>query len=282
MALPTRLYYPLDLAAKEIGCDINELLHFASIGVLEICIAAPEPPDGWDDDDKLDDNPFEPRLYVNKLKLNKTKSIVKLNYETMNTKISASYNFKTRSYAHLDISGLIAIPFLYIKNFDCFGNDTITVNHFNLPRTETKIEISENLTIKKISTDDYKVNVKSFTISAEELTLLKNGGKYLEKIQFPIEINNETLLTQEKPKRRANENKQALFIKGLIAVCFDNGEQILENPTTPIDTGIIKRKFDSAGLETGVCGKTVTDWLENVELKRTAPSEKSKSKIVKN
>lgn len=276
MALPTRLYYPLDLAAKEIKCDINELLHFASIGVLEICIAAPEPPDGWDDDDELDNNPFEPRLYVNKLKLNKTKSIMKLNYEAINTKISASYNFKTRSYAHLDISGLIAIPYLYMKNFDCFGNDTITVNHFNLPRTETKIEISENLIIKKISTDDYKVNIKSFIISSEEVALLKNGGKHLENIQFPIEINNETLLTQEKPERKVNEKKQALFIKGLIRIY--SGKEIAENPRQAINSGVIGRKFDNEGIAPGVCGETVAKWIEHIELIHTAPLKNVYSK----
>ncbi|HIE6128570.1 TPA: hypothetical protein ACXN4M_001039 [Proteus mirabilis] len=279
MALPIRLYYPLDLAAKEIGCDINDLLHFASIGVLEICIAAPKSPDGWDDNDELNENPFEPRLYINKLKLNKTKSIVKLNYEAINTKISASYNFKTRSYAHLDISGLIAIPYLYMKSFDCFGNDTITVNHFNLPRTETNIEISENLIIKKISTDGYQVNIKDFIISAEELALLQNGGRHLENISFPLEASNESLLEQEKIKRKPNENKQALFIKGLIAICFENGEKILENPTAHIETGIIRQKFDRAGLKTGVCGKTVAGWLENVELERIAPP--ASTKIVK-
>lgn len=37
MSLPQRLYYPLDKAAKELGCDVGDLIHFAANGDINIC-----------------------------------------------------------------------------------------------------------------------------------------------------------------------------------------------------------------------------------------------------
>lgn len=38
MSLPQRLYYPLDKAAKELGCDVSDLIHFAANGDINICV----------------------------------------------------------------------------------------------------------------------------------------------------------------------------------------------------------------------------------------------------
>lgn len=38
MSLPQRLYYPLDKAAKELGCDVSDLIHFAANRKLKLCI----------------------------------------------------------------------------------------------------------------------------------------------------------------------------------------------------------------------------------------------------
>lgn len=38
MALPKRKYYSLEKAAKELECDVDDLLHYASLGILQICV----------------------------------------------------------------------------------------------------------------------------------------------------------------------------------------------------------------------------------------------------
>jgi hypothetical protein len=37
MALP-REYYTLQQAAKKSGCEVEDLLHYAAIGVLQLCV----------------------------------------------------------------------------------------------------------------------------------------------------------------------------------------------------------------------------------------------------
>lgn len=41
MKLPSHKYYSLEKAAKLAGCEVSDLIHYASIGVLEICIKVP-------------------------------------------------------------------------------------------------------------------------------------------------------------------------------------------------------------------------------------------------
>lgn len=41
MKLPAHKYYSLDKAAKLAGCEVSDLIHYAAIGVLEICIKIP-------------------------------------------------------------------------------------------------------------------------------------------------------------------------------------------------------------------------------------------------
>ncbi|HBZ16790.1 MAG TPA: hypothetical protein DEO73_13640 [Pantoea sp.] len=41
MKLPSHKYYPLEKAAKLANCDVADLIHYAAIGVLEICVKVP-------------------------------------------------------------------------------------------------------------------------------------------------------------------------------------------------------------------------------------------------
>lgn len=41
MKLPAHKYYSLDKAAKLAGCEVSDLIHYAAIGVLEICTKIP-------------------------------------------------------------------------------------------------------------------------------------------------------------------------------------------------------------------------------------------------
>ena len=38
MTLPKRLYFTLDKAAVELGCDIADIIHFAANGYVNLCI----------------------------------------------------------------------------------------------------------------------------------------------------------------------------------------------------------------------------------------------------
>ena len=42
MKLPTHKYYSLEKAASLAGCEVSDLIHFAAIGVLEICMKIPQ------------------------------------------------------------------------------------------------------------------------------------------------------------------------------------------------------------------------------------------------
>lgn len=46
MSLPKRLYYPLDKAAKELECDISDIIHFGANGYLSLCVKIHETPRG--------------------------------------------------------------------------------------------------------------------------------------------------------------------------------------------------------------------------------------------
>ena len=42
MALPEHRYYTLKQAAKKAGCEVEDLIHFAAIGMLQLCIKVPD------------------------------------------------------------------------------------------------------------------------------------------------------------------------------------------------------------------------------------------------
>ncbi|CAI1819176.1 Uncharacterised protein [Serratia liquefaciens] len=46
MKLPERLYYPLDNAAKELECDISDIIHYGANGYLNLCVKIYETPRG--------------------------------------------------------------------------------------------------------------------------------------------------------------------------------------------------------------------------------------------
>ncbi|MFC0224974.1 hypothetical protein [Serratia aquatilis] len=154
MALPERQYYPLDLAAKKLKCDINDLLHYASIGLLELCISTPErynSDEDIDKDENLEFNNLDPMIkYINKDKIDKSVSRLNIKYETINTTLKATYNVRKETYGMVNITGLLALPFNCIRNIDCSTSEYIEPIYLTLPRTEEKVTITDNIAIERI------------------------------------------------------------------------------------------------------------------------------------
>ncbi|MBC3382012.1 hypothetical protein H8I69_23130 [Serratia fonticola] len=273
MALPERHYYPLDLAAKKLKCDVNDLLHYASIGLLELCVSMPKRPNsdkesGSEDciekDENLDKKYYKPDIrYVNRNKIDKDASSLKIRYETINTSIVATYNVRKDTYGMVGIRGILAIPFTNVKNIDCIDTEFIEPYYLTLPRTEMKVAVTENISIEKIFFEKtLKIKKDFLVITSEELMLLNNGGKNLIDSSF-LKSNKEVVYfaSEKKTESKKSENLKSEFIKGLLLIKY--GEKVAENPRSYLDNdkSQISIDFLTKGL-TPPSGVTVNGWLK--------------------
>lgn len=210
MALPERLYYPLEKAAKKLTdegmpCDVDDLIHFAAHGKLEICA-------------RIKDSFFmfgklilciAPKWMI-ELSDDINSDISNLYFETDFGHIKFCERDKKDDFFIKSVSTLFAVHLTRFEDIELSianGNEFIEVGFFQLPRGYKirshfhQIEVDEDL--NKIGSEyklgggflkinDYeddedilsiKIPASSLVITAKELALLKAGGEPVPQIQ---------------------------------------------------------------------------------------------------
>lgn len=201
MKLPEHKYYSLEKAAKIAECDVADLIHFAAIGFLQICIKMPMI-DFFFNLKEKSENDDEPEL----LKVEST-SILLINdadlqqYRTSNDKapeihwlrfsyksdyfsIIERYDVNKREKDIEKWSGMLAIPQEFIEHeeleLSLWEDWDISVSELYAPRCE-KVAHDPKYIIGDFYIDGwYEINRRNMYITSYELGLLCAGGKNID------------------------------------------------------------------------------------------------------
>lgn len=284
MALPERLFYTLEQAAEKAKCSVDDLFHYAYMGVLQLCFLVP---DDYIVNDYYDDTDIEDEIITTKSD-GATLNDIPINqlddafarYETMYTSIlERTIRMGDRIEHDTFIGGLLALDFsdarrLYYER-NKSGIKVIDICTASLPRVDKIITKTDGY---EPSDFEFSVcwymKISNLYISHYELELLKNGGEYYwddgnAEREFQRRKQQQTRL-QHSPK---SLNAQAKFIKALITANYGIG--VANNVRWNIDTensnkneiGKIRQHFQTKGLGNILPdGKTVHNWIKNIEL----------------
>ena len=167
MNLPERLYYPLDKAAKELGCDISDIIHYGANGFVNVCIKVYSSGKGF----RSGNDDWSPNLLVNYDSINGIVSKEDVTYEEdeLGGKLvcySQEFNF-INSYLKLSgrvdfwledeslqvvdssavaygVYGLVEVSEreLYVNEMNLINNESIMVSSFTLPCDATNKNIN--------------------------------------------------------------------------------------------------------------------------------------------
>lgn len=325
---PIREWFTLEQAVKEIQKQTNEditigdLLHFASLGLFEICLKVKI----TSDEAEMLNQKIQPMAdLLNELKI----------FESDTSKIQIDEPIKGE-YSYISFGeslnefyydGFIALESTYFNNLEFrLDKQFFPVNQvlWGTPPRADRIKNGDNFSIRITTKEPIQLSIDEFIILKDELIALSNGGmpriigdprnfdEELEKIKsIPTltddlmervrwleeenkklkEDNNE--LKKENKKlsspnlkefigdvktRTQTENKKSKFIKYLLAVAFD--EDVANNPRYHIaekdnaqgekySDGKIQVAFDHKGYLVPVTGKTLANWIADIELEKS-------------
>lgn len=223
-----RMYYPLSKAASLLGgCDEDDLIHYGGTGQIEICYYF----DGF----------FE--------------SVRLIKPETASGTIIVRYSIFTYSAGVGYFRGLYAL-----------SKDSLHSIEFLLKSSRASVSISTPKVGDEIIYDfeiydeiifNSQFDKSRLFITADEINRI-TGKNPISHSSFAFDT----------PTHTPNTNKQSQFIKALIEIYYgagksDNARSILN---TERNTGEMLADFDRAGIKPPVSGKTLADWLRDVEL----------------
>lgn len=273
MPLPPRKWYTLQQAAEKLTRDLKEpvtvedLLHFAAIGKLELCIKM-----RLDDEQGMQiDNVKDERLAKLRLKF------LDYKYRTMKGRLLYSKSLTLKiseeksSYLDADfefMEGFLAIYFLNTDDYfldQKIANNRLILNdiYFKTPRDEIlegllfEQDINDNIVFHcAIQLEkDYEIPIpkEAFYILEDEYNILINGGRDIEEIETTKQENPRPISTK-------SENQRNQFIRDLLTIYYGTGvdekiRSLLDNKDSEI-----RRDFETKGL-TPPSGKTVDKWL---------------------
>ncbi|WP_241622500.1 hypothetical protein [Rosenbergiella australiborealis] len=277
MALPLRKYYPLSKAALELNCGVDDLLHFAAIGVLQLCVHINIKRDKGDTayvSASLSDDLFE--------QLNCDWNERGLTYITDMNNIEESSSYRSFMLHEADDNddpdGLIenargwfginytelSSPEFEITQAANVVSLTMLREHFNL-KHDKNTPNTEGYSPSIIFFDRERLfSIDDFAITRSELELLRNGGMPILNSMFGNE-----LITQEKISKKVGMktiNSQGAFIKSLLYLMYSD-QDMLDSPRKFIDDpeSEIVKDFDSKRLKLPA-GKTIEAWLKTCDL----------------
>lgn len=270
MVLPNRLFYTVTEAANKLSCSVSDLLHFADIGLLEICT----PICGqWISKAIQED---EHTFIYDALPGSFTSSKLSVNYPSTFDNIDSKILFISRDNGEFDtpedirhslfgvrklsIDGLMSMHAisrgLSFYDFDKLGCSSSSIYSFSAPRTMKNNE--ENHMGVRFDIEPFNIELSDLFITEEEIELLKNGGDLLLSSLFigSNRVNNKEPSTK-------TTNKQAEVIKTLIEVNYGKGvakriRSEIDNPKSKL-----RISFDNAGIEFPASGVTVEGWIKN-------------------
>lgn len=182
MSLPQRLYYPLDKAAKELGCDVSDLIHFAANGDINICAKVFD--SGEHSEDIISD--WVPDLLINDTKLI---SLIRKHYIIKDEQFIATeedfFIYNRHDLFEVEKGTLLYkddIVFHYVNSYvKLFGNVHFTIckedDEYSL--FDYKIDLYEVAGLIQLSKFDffynegdlilgYDINVKNFCLPIDD------------------------------------------------------------------------------------------------------------------
>lgn len=290
MALPERRYYTLDKAIKVIGNEIefSDLIHFASIGLLQLCIKIPAAgfhffnendevfkieiesnSTLWLEEESRLENEAEIKKIIDEYgkipDKNSHLSYRYFHYSSDYFSITEAFD-NLRNEKKIDkIDGLVAIPHTSISSdeLDIVNEvtDIILVDSFDIPRCENFKKTSDYAPSDFYLSDWYEAKVKDLLITDHELSILMDGGHIVDEglARNNSNIKNSRYEKKTKNKERTTAN-QATYIKFLLLLSGFTNDELRQSPQTLLD--LISKKSIAAGIEMPVISdNTMKDWL---------------------
>lgn len=278
MALPERVYYPLSKVAKIVKSDIEDLLHYAATGMLQICFPIPTSAVFLrESDNEGDESEFEPITPI--IEREEIKSIPKEGkaYRYRNSYISIwEFISGEGKSVKLDLNGLLAIPHADISYFydgylqSKYASDVVITESTDFPRDAINPFKTIGYEPRQLHfSDNYYIDLHRLVISQYELSLLQSGGKFYAKpdefytddekeIEYLKNIRMNNKNNKQNPK---TNNLQVEFIKNLLFIKY--GDEAIRNPRNFVerDKSLIIKDFELNELKCP-SGKSLENWLK--------------------
>ncbi|WP_260524139.1 hypothetical protein [Serratia sp. PL7] len=214
MQQPERLYYPLSKAAEILDCDVDYLIHLATIDFAELCIKY----NGQNDDSTTfywSAYLFEDEVEKQFEKEQPTDSgytLIDVDYSTKLTKVKLQINCKRLEDGKLEIfttdfsslNGVVKIPSEKIRDSEdkFIRGESCNLRVVSIPKTSLKVnskflDFSEDYTLNSFLEftwlNDFSIRIEDLIMTHEELRRLKNGGfpSYEKMTGSPLSGNNQ-------------------------------------------------------------------------------------------
>ncbi|MDX6073985.1 hypothetical protein SIK62_18350 [Klebsiella sp. CN_Kp107] len=226
MALPEHKYYTLNQAAKRVGCEVEDLIHFAAIGVLELCIKIP--PYGFiSDEDDIEDGEvsINPESFI--YDENILKSDIEehgggmfFSYQSEYLTVTERKDFNTGLKTVNVIDGLLAIYSSDIEyvEFDILDNEhEVNVIQFKVPRAPVEEQTENYLCYGFYLSNHICIPKNQLLITKYELSLLLDGGRVIEA---DSRENNELAAGPQPKKQHANVERHAINREKLLRIAI--------------------------------------------------------------
>lgn len=217
MKLPTHKYYSLEKAAKLARCEVSDLVHFAAIGVLEICMKIPEIevffsyPKNEETEPALLKVESNSVLAINEVTLSEEMAVdladyrarsqnfeksegdvdnledfqrwLRFSYRSDYFSITERYNVRKRDKEIEKWSGFLAIPAIFIepdeRELSEWDDWEISICELSVPRCDDWCS-SPEYELSDFYIDGWcEVSRKNMYITAYEFNLLINGGEHI-------------------------------------------------------------------------------------------------------
>ncbi|HEM7186079.1 TPA: hypothetical protein U2I61_000515 [Providencia rettgeri] len=234
MALPERRYYTLDKAAQKVGVEVDDLIHFASIGLLQLCSKFPQFGFlSFSDDESTE--PAQITIESNSLLLSLDSTIE--SYKEEIEKIKSEYGkipdrtecilekrfvYRTEYFSIVEsidvlgrnkkvdeVDGLYAVPYYAIEcdEVDIINGitDVILIDTFDIPRYGFIKGTPDYIPSDFYLSDWYEVKVRDLLITKHELDVFINGGEFIENYHDHNQRKNANSQTENTSSRRKKE-----------------------------------------------------------------------------
>lgn len=273
MALPDRKYYTLQKASAVIRCDIEDLLHFSAIGLLQICF--PIPPAGMFNitDEGLIEN-VSIKILRNNIDNTSTGEEI-YRFRTSYTILQEQINSENKT-TDFHISGLLAITLTDIHEFydsylqTSYNSDTIYINNADFPRDFINPFKTVGYNPFNIEfSNPFLININQLVITNHELALLQSGGKiysneddaYINENELEHFNKTKIIKRNDRENSAKTANLQLEFIRNLLHIKY--GQEAIENPRNFVDrkASEIAKDFELIGAKCPT-GKAIENWLK--------------------
>ncbi|HDS3051615.1 TPA: hypothetical protein QIE23_000921 [Morganella morganii subsp. morganii] len=234
MALPERKYYTLDKAAKKIGVEVDDLIHFAAIGLLQLCAKVPQFGFvSFSEDEKMEATPIVIESLSLLLSADSTIESCKDEIDEIKSQYGKTpdrteyifekrFSYRTEYFSVIEsidilgkerkvdrIDGLFAIPCGAIEcdEIDIINEmtDEILIDTFDIPRYGQLETSSDYIPSDFYLSDWYEVKVRDLLITKHELDVLANGGEPMESYHSNDKRKNANLQMENINSRRKKE-----------------------------------------------------------------------------